>query len=29
VLSDDNFNPLQVTKALVFEVLPTDMAAGG
>ncbi|WP_026872564.1 esterase-like activity of phytase family protein [Inquilinus limosus] len=22
VLSDDNFNPLQVTKALVFEVLP-------
>ncbi|MGO4724268.1 MULTISPECIES: esterase-like activity of phytase family protein [unclassified Inquilinus] len=29
VLSDDNFNPLQVTKALVFEVLPADMAAGG
>ncbi len=29
VLSDDNFNPLQVTNALVFEVvLPADMAAG-
>jgi hypothetical protein len=24
VLSDDNFNPRQVTKALVFEVLPPD-----